>query len=330
MFLIIGHHFSLHGGFGFDINYVDVTSLWIQIIKMGGKIGVNIFVLISGYFLIDSHGVSIKKVYKLLMQVLFYAIVIYLICIGLQVETFSVDKMLEALFPISHEVWWFISAYLVLYLLSPYINILLKNLDKRQYQKLLLLCFLGWCLSPTLGGYYYQSNNLLWFSFLYAIAGYVKIYGLKKEFSAVGYFLTALISGIVMISIFLIISRWSEHFNVGAGYIAGTQTLPVLMISVSLFLGFKNLKIGCMPWVNTIASAVFGVYLLHDNPYIRYRLWYGIRWNYPENMNFILYSAMAMLAVYIVCTVIDLIRIYTIEKIAVRVYDFVELKLRQK
>ena len=48
MIFIIAHHFAVHGGFNFSTDIITVNSLWIQFIKIGGKIGVNIFVLISG------------------------------------------------------------------------------------------------------------------------------------------------------------------------------------------------------------------------------------------------------------------------------------------
>ena len=52
MLLIIAHHFSLHGGFVFSTASITVNRLWIQFIQIGGEIGINVFVLISGYFLI--------------------------------------------------------------------------------------------------------------------------------------------------------------------------------------------------------------------------------------------------------------------------------------
>ena len=48
MILIIAHHFALFGAFGFSETAVSINKLWIQFIQIGGKIGVNIFILISG------------------------------------------------------------------------------------------------------------------------------------------------------------------------------------------------------------------------------------------------------------------------------------------
>ena len=48
MLRIIGHHFSVHGDAVFATDVLTVNRLWMQCIEIGGKLGVNIFVLISG------------------------------------------------------------------------------------------------------------------------------------------------------------------------------------------------------------------------------------------------------------------------------------------
>ena len=66
--MIIFHHIAVHGNF----SNPDVTSyLFIVLMQMGGKIGVNIFILISGYFLIKSEKIKIKKILKLWGQMFF-------------------------------------------------------------------------------------------------------------------------------------------------------------------------------------------------------------------------------------------------------------------
>ena len=48
MVMIVFHHFAVHGGFKWDANAVTIPHFWYNFIIMGGKIGVDIFVLISG------------------------------------------------------------------------------------------------------------------------------------------------------------------------------------------------------------------------------------------------------------------------------------------
>lgn len=108
MLFIIAHHFSVHGEFffssGFNINY-----LWIDFIQIGGKIGVNIFVLISGYFLINSQKVQLNKVLKLWIQIFTYSIIFFIIFSLTNKINFSLGNIIEYIFPITFSQWWFAS-----------------------------------------------------------------------------------------------------------------------------------------------------------------------------------------------------------------------------
>lgn len=87
-------------------------------------------------------------------------------------------------------------------------------------------------------------------------------------------------------------------------------------ISVSLFLGVRALNIGCNKFVNTISAATFGVYLIHDDPYVRDFLWSRVvkTTSYTTSKILILYSLIVITLVFVVCTMIELLRIHVIEK----------------
>ena len=141
MLMIIAHHVAVHSGFAFPSGSISFNRLWIQFIQMGGKIGVNIFVLISGYFLVRADGVKTNKVIKLWLQIFTYSIITFFVIVFVSPQSFSIRALIENALPITYYKWWFVSAYFVLYLLSPYINKLLNSLDKKSYQRLLVLLF---------------------------------------------------------------------------------------------------------------------------------------------------------------------------------------------
>lgn len=64
MILIVAHHFSLHGVLKeFPENPLanqSVTSFLAQVIQLGGKAGVTLFIIISGYFMVQSN-MKVKK-----------------------------------------------------------------------------------------------------------------------------------------------------------------------------------------------------------------------------------------------------------------------------
>lgn len=335
MIMIIAHHFSFHGGFKFSSDTITATRFWVQFLLIGGKIGVNIFMLISGYFLVSARSLKTNKVLKLWLQIFTYSVGIFIVFSLCGAETFGIKKLIKLCFPITYSQWWFASTYFILYLLSPYINKLLHSLDKKQYQHFLLLLGFCWCIIPTLTAQANQSNNLLWFVFLYAFAGYIRLFKPQTNIKGSTYiwmsiavtlltFLSAVVSDFLGTKI--------EFFYENATILYGMRKFPIFLIAAMLFIGFLKTDIGYKPVINTISSATFGVYLIHDNKYIRPFLWKTLFKNasYAENNILIPYSLLVIAAVFIGCTVIELARIHILEKRYARALDSAADKIDEK
>ena len=177
MFCIVSCHFATHGKFEFDTNTVTVPILWWYFLEMGGNFGVNVFVLVSGYFLITARGelFNLRRILKFWGQVFFYSVSIYLMFRLLGIGELTSKPVTDILFPITFRQWWFASTYFVLYLLHPFINRLLRNLSKEEFQRFLVLLMIIWCMIPTISRVSFQSNNLLWFVTLYCVAAYIRL-----------------------------------------------------------------------------------------------------------------------------------------------------------
>lgn len=93
-------------------------------------------------------------------------------------------------------------------------------------------------------------------------------------------------------------------------------TLPVLAVSVFGFLGFLKMDIGHKRIINLIAETTFGVYLIHDNKYVRAFLWKDVFHNasYADSNILIPYSLFAIALVFVCCVMIELFRIHAMEK----------------
>lgn len=59
---------------------------------------------------------------------------------------------------------------------------------------------------------------------------------------------------------------------VGIGKIV-TTTFFVPLLAVCLFLFFKDMEFSFNKFINRIAVCTFGVYLLHESPFIRPLIW---------------------------------------------------------
>ena len=320
MLMIVFHHFAVHGEFNWNGIGITIPHLWYNVIAMGGKIGVDVFILITGYFLILNNNFSFKRILLFLGEVFTYSVLIGIIFLMCAPHTnYGLKTILRILFPITFEEWWFASAYFVLYLIHPFINILLNSLEKHLYQQLLIILIIIWSIIPTLTNSTYEGNCLTWFITLYAIAGYIRIYGLNKDFNTKIYFRLWMVFSLLTYFTSIILCnigvKWTVISN-HTTYFFGQQKITTLLISITLFMMFVTWKIDDNKWINLIASATFGVYLIHDNDFVRTFIWKDLLRNaqYQESILLIPYSIMSVLFVYIICTIVDLIRQRIIEK----------------
>lgn len=319
--MIVGDHFSGYGKFNYDIAEFSLNRFYIQFLEFGGKLGVCIFILISGYFLVNNNNIKISKVIKLWIQILFYSIIIYLIFVIFGLEPFSIKETVKYLLPISGFHWWFATTYLVLYLISPYLNILLHSMDKKTYQKMLFINTILWCLMPTFTGRFLDRSYLIPFIYLYLIAGYIRIWKDDIKINYKKCFLMALFVIILTFSsviVFDILGSKINYFYIHATHFYGMEKLTTILTALFIFLGFKNININknFTKVINTISSATFGVYLLHENRLLRSFIWINtFHINKFAHSNLLIpYSLLAIFTVYIICTLIELIRINLLEK----------------
>lgn len=131
MMVISLHYF--HGNYGGGIANVEVGSFnyyYSQIVETLCIIAVNIFVIISGYFMIDrKNGINIRKAIELYLILVLYSSIGYVIsrCCG-QNDYILNDAVKLILFPFLYNRAWFLKTYIILFLFSPFINRLLTAL----------------------------------------------------------------------------------------------------------------------------------------------------------------------------------------------------------
>lgn len=318
MLMIMGSHFACHSGFLFPNSSITVNRLWIQFLTIGGKLGVDIFVLISGYFLINVQKIHFEKVIRILFQIVFYSVVIYWFCVVFGIEKLNVLEALKVFFPITTSQWWFATTYFILYLFVPYINRLLRSLDEKDFQVLLLMLFFIWCILPTVFRCEIEVNNLVWFLCLYSVAGYIRLWRdnvyVKPQKAALAVVIFLLINFGTTVVFDVLGMKWPV-FSQHARPFQGQNQFPTFAAALGMFLLFKNTKIQFSKMINQISSTTFGVYLIHDNFYLRLSLWNFLQGEKYSNSPYLfLYSLGVVCVLFMICVIIEFIRIKTIER----------------
>lgn len=313
MVLIVGHHLAYHGGFAFEASKVTVNELWIQFLMLGGKVGSNIYILITGYYLINSDRNRKKSVLQIWLECLFYSVGILAVLSFWGIIEFGLKDILTSFFPIIFERWWFASSYVLLMILLPFTNKLLNMLEEKEYQRLLICLLLVWSLIPTFTGQFMQSSNLLWFICLYSIGGYIRKYNILRDWSysrclfvTIALYLATFATAVM----FDFLGTKIAFFYEKALHFYDMQSITVVLISVFAVLSASRAKIFSVSWINLISASTFGVYLIHDNKFLRKIIWDNIFdiSSYQDKGILIPYSIAVIVTLFILCVVIDLLR----------------------
>lgn len=308
MIMIIMVHTLGHGGALSNIN-VGSTNFYVgNFLEAISIVAVNCYLLVSGFFGVNSKY-KVSKVINIYLQVIFYSIVISSLFWIYRIEYIEIKSLIKTIFPIISDTWWFITKYLFLYILSPYINKLVKSLSFKEYNRLLILLtgiFVG--LSSIIiiqnpidnsGGY-----SLYYFIYLYIVGAYINIFFKNKRLGKLRLFIG-----------YLIITAILYIFNIGMSIVlnrmAGIYSYNFMLIFISavvLFLFFKELSIKSKI-INKLASLSFGIYLIHDHPYVRNYIYKLL--NYEEYFNrntFFVYTIFIVICIYLICSMIEYIR----------------------
>ena len=224
-------------------------------------------------------------------------------------KNYSISSFFRIFLPISYRPLWFISTYFILYILHPFINKLILNLDKNKYKILIFITTILWCVIPTIINKNLECNDLLWFIYLYVLAGYLNLYydNIKKKSLNKNIMLT-LLTFLIDIVLIIIFDLKGKDYKL----IFGLQKLPTLITALSIFILFLRINVGTNKYINNIAKCTFGIYLIHDNPYLKEFIWIKLfKVNSFYNYNsilFILNTIIIVLIVFTVCFVIEYIR----------------------
>lgn len=319
MLLIVAHHFVVNSGLIDDgVIYsspFSVNSIFLLIFGAWGKTGINCFLLITGYFMCKSH-ITINKYLKLLFEIYFYKIVISCIFWITKYETFSVKSLLLTLLPFKNIEHNFTGCFLLFYLFIPFINILIKNLSEKQHISLIIVLFLTYTVIGTVKRVTF--NYITWFSVVYIISAYIRLYP-KKFFNSskiVWFMLASIFLSVASVIGCIWISNKTNR-NIAYYFVTDSNSFLPLITSVTAFLFFKNLKIKYNGLINAMGASTFGVLLIHANSEtMRKWLWTDLLKSTEHfSSDFMpLYAFICVIAIFIVCCIIDQLRIKFLEK----------------
>lgn len=337
MLLIVAHHYVDHGGYALIAPAaLRPSSYFLQLIMLFGRPACSLFALTSGYFLIEQREprTHYRKLGALMGKILIYQLSFLLIYLlyGGQPSTWIVVR---SLLPFAIDNWY-VRNYMLFYIFLPFFNPLLCKLSRRKYS-VLLTTVLGLWMSISLINFahtpsfvFSKLDGLLFFPAMYLTGAYIRLHLCEhlhynnrlNLYVALG---STLLLCLGTLAIDLFAKADNSYTVLQKNNILREYNFPLCVLwAVSLFLYFSRLDIH-NALIDRIASAMVGVYLIHDHPVARVIIWKGISPNTAYAAWPYLHAPIKITAVFLTCTAIDLLRDATIgrrfDKLFGSVYD---------
>ena len=331
--LIVSRHYSTQTNFS-EVGYTFTASNWswrmlfLQLITFGGSASNNIFLLISGYFMLG-RKVNWKRVVLLIVELFFYSWIIMAILFGTGVVPFTIKEFVKGIVPLWFGYNWYVCCYVILCCFLPFINPFLDGLSKEKYRGFLVVIFLianvaGTFKAMTFIGDTYSVDHFL---FMFAIGGYIKKFGIKP--SKLSWYKTwSLLSAAVIILSIFSMSVLGGMLGIDklvskAKYFTPAYTVFAVFWGIFTFLWALNAKPFYNKTINLISGSVVGIFIIHHNPLMKEIIWNKIFPNvdYLNSDLLPVHFIIKVTCVLFLCFIIDQIRILTVEKFFRKILD---------
>lgn len=332
MLMIVAHHYVVNSGLtvGGGLLHTDLSSVnstFLLLFGAWGKTGINCFLMITGYFMCSSH-ISVRKFLKLIGQIYFYCIIIFLIFFFVDRESFSIKRIIQLLFPLWGFKTNFISCFIGFWLTIPFLNVLIHSIAKRYHELLLVLLFGMYTLLGSVPTFGIGMEYITWFGIIYLLASYIRLYPCPLFDKRTFWGWMTLMSFVLGLTSILIMRFLYGDKGVSTCYfyVADCNKVFAVAIAVCSFLWFKNFDIKYSRVINSIGAATFGVLLIHANSdAMRQWLWKDTvdvigHYSLPIGQ-LMLFSFGVVITIFVLCNLIDQLRIATLEKWFFHWYD---------
>lgn len=313
------HTYSVPDSLHFLTNGGGYLRTIIEFFRESSSIScVNLFVLISGYFSIKW---KVKSISALIFQVYFWIFLIYIVCISTGLSEFSIKGMVSRSMGIMNG-YWFISAYIGLYIFAPLLNSFCENSSLKQLGLYIIVFYIFFTIDAMPFSSNYSSHGYSIYSFcgLYLIGQYLR----KSNIMNLSIFGSKFMLFCYILIVTLIIAICALGLELNVHKVQDLQLFPlspfaynnplVILQSILIFILFSKIIIK-NNIINWIATGSLAMYLLHMHPDLKqyYYEYSEILYDYPLTLHY-LSILLLFLSVAIIAIPIDKLREFVFKK----------------
>jgi len=297
--ITLAHKFDLMGDSSYYINYF---------FRSFAVVAVNVYVLISGYYGIK---LKVKKLGEINTMVTVYSVLFVLFSLWVGIHELQIRKDFLFLFPVITKQYWFITVYFVLCFLSPFLNLFIDKIDKKNLERLLLTLFVCFCLLPTFSFLFNFPSitedagyGIVNFCFLYLLGRYIRLY-YRRNFSKYVYLI-----GYGIAALGLCIFQLSYSYILGFPFTSlwSYDTFFVFIGAIFLFMYFREIKIRSR-LINYVATYALSVYVLHFHP-LTFSYFFNdiLKVQKYEGWEYVVLLVILPVVIYVVCMGVEFLR----------------------
>lgn len=260
MLMIFVWHVLVHG---FNLKNMSNTHVefetWHLLLMSFLIPAVNCFVFISGYYGIK---LTSRKFCALFGQAAFYYVIMVIfrwLFASSGVSQVSFYYIKHNLFPLTNSAWWFLTWYVVLLVISPFIESGLKTIPRSKMWKITVIMLFVNCFGTWLN-FIHDGSDLMGLLTVYLLAGHLRdgnIY-ISQRVLVIIFLLSTII--IANLAIF-----FHHEGNDSYTWMMFNLCNPLNIIQAgSLFLFVKNLSCSNNKVFMLLGSNCFAIYLISE------------------------------------------------------------------
>ncbi len=289
---------------------------FFQAVSIPLHIGVVVFVLLSGYFTIK---LKISGLVKLLG-------IFFVYCLPEVIYSVSTAKdslhAIRSLMFFSNSHFWFVKTYLYLFLVSPMINLWLKNATERQrWYMVAVFAFIACYIATSMGDNSLSTGkNLANFIYFYLVGNQLYYYRDKwMNIKTSNLVLCYIIFNVVILTL-----EYYMFGNIVAKMIKRLSfpySSPLILIGAVMFfmiIGKQHIQ---SRFINYVAASSLAIYLIHGSrPYLPEL--HGVVCGYLQEVT---ENNMVLLGSYAIYTLIVITACVCIDKCFTPIWSFINI-----
>ena len=324
MLLVVGGHSIGLSGIAshYDLSHFNFRTFLFQCWAMWGKSAINVFVIITGYFMCTS-VLTARRWAKLFLEILFYHVLLGFLAFG------SIDIG----FIFSEIDKGFIVSFLWFYLLIPYLNMIVRQSTSRQLYWLVAVLLAIFTVSGTFFINKTVFHHVFWYCTMYFVGSCIRLYPFKWMNNNKVCFLLFMTSVVIGIGLLYVADYmiWSGFRPKMPYYFFADDShkFVAVITGVSLFLVFHNFKIKYCKLINLLGGSTLGVLMLHSDNIAVMHFWWDRVWEMKsyyscEYLLLVPYLIAVSVVTYLLCATIDYLRRWCVENLFWNLLDLME------